>query len=109
MWQGRKLVGSAQRRTKQAFLQHGSIVWGDAHLGLVDLLEFPPEQQPAIKADLEAHSVSLEQYPGCDTDSNSITEALVQAFSAHLKLSSWKIPADILAEVEKRIKTSSKS
>jgi lipoate-protein ligase A len=26
LWQGRKLVGSAQRRRKNAFLQHGSIL-----------------------------------------------------------------------------------
>lgn len=105
VWQGRKLVGSAQRRTKQAFLQHGSIVWGDAHLGLVDLLEFPEVQKPAILADLQSHSVSLGQIPGCATDPETIISALVQGFAGHLDLQAWELPADIIADVEKRLKT----
>src|SRR5690606_2653286 len=33
---GRKVVGSAQRRIGSAVLQHGSILIGDAHLALAD-------------------------------------------------------------------------
>ena len=35
---GRKLVGSAQRRTGDVFLQHGSILTGPGHTGLADCL-----------------------------------------------------------------------
>ncbi|MFO7654538.1 MAG: biotin/lipoate A/B protein ligase family protein [Candidatus Krumholzibacteriia bacterium] len=35
---GRKLVGSAQRRSERAFLQHGSILFGPAHADLVRCL-----------------------------------------------------------------------
>jgi lipoate-protein ligase A len=35
---GRKIVGSAQRRTADAFLQHGSILTGPGHAGLVEVL-----------------------------------------------------------------------
>ncbi|MCB1184517.1 lipoate--protein ligase family protein [bacterium] len=35
---GRKLIGSAQRRTEGVFLQHGSILAGPRHLELVELL-----------------------------------------------------------------------
>ncbi len=35
---GRKLVGSAQRRTRGVFLQHGSILTGNRHLQLPDFL-----------------------------------------------------------------------
>ena len=35
---GRKLLGSAQRRTATAFLQHGSLLVGPAHERLVELL-----------------------------------------------------------------------
>ncbi|TMQ72849.1 MAG: hypothetical protein E6K80_01700 [Candidatus Eisenbacteria bacterium] len=35
---GRKLVGSAQRRTRRALLQQGSVLLGDGHLRLADYL-----------------------------------------------------------------------
>lgn len=35
---GRKVIGSAQRRTEGVFLQHGSILAGPRHLELVELL-----------------------------------------------------------------------
>jgi len=37
-WHGRKLLGSAQRRYGGVLLQHGSLLLGDAHLGIIDLL-----------------------------------------------------------------------
>ena len=38
LWQGRKLVGSAQRRYDDILLQHGSILLDTAHLDIVHLL-----------------------------------------------------------------------
>jgi lipoate-protein ligase A len=37
-WRGRKLLGSAQRRYGSVLLQHGSLLLGDAHLEIIDLL-----------------------------------------------------------------------
>ena len=37
--QGRKIVGSAQRRTEGAFLQHGSLLVGPHHVNLLDCLD----------------------------------------------------------------------
>lgn len=45
MWQGRKLAGSAQRRYSDVLLQHGSILLGDAHLEIVDLLSADADEQ----------------------------------------------------------------
>jgi len=41
---GRKVVGSAQRRLRGAFLQHGSILISRAHRNLVDCLNLDPEK-----------------------------------------------------------------
>lgn len=38
---GRKLVGSAQRRTRSGWLQQGSLLLGEGHLRLVDYLRLP--------------------------------------------------------------------
>ena len=42
---GKKLVGSAQKRTSRAFLQHGSIVMESCHDLFVSLLKFKEEQK----------------------------------------------------------------
>lgn len=39
---GRKILGSAQRRQGGALLQHGSLLLGEAHLDLADVLRLPP-------------------------------------------------------------------
>ncbi len=45
---GRKLVGSAQRRLGNAVLQHGSVLTGPAHRRLLDLLPTMPPQVLAV-------------------------------------------------------------
>ena len=46
---GRKLVGSAQRRTRTALLQQGSLLLGDGHLRLVDYLALPEARRAALR------------------------------------------------------------
>jgi len=59
--QGRKLVGSAQRRTATALLQQGSLLLGPGHLRLVDYLRMPepdraPERERLARASTDAGS-----------------------------------------------------
>jgi lipoate-protein ligase A len=49
---GRKLVGSAQRRTARALLQQGSVLLGDGHLRLAEYLPGSPDQRAAARAAL---------------------------------------------------------
>jgi lipoate-protein ligase A len=49
---GRKLVGSAQRRTALALLQQGSVLLGDGHLRLVDYLAIPEPRRTDARAAL---------------------------------------------------------
>jgi lipoate-protein ligase A len=57
--QGRKVIGSAQRRRGDVFLQHGSILAGPAHLGLLDFLSGPVD-----RAALAAATTDLGQLLG---------------------------------------------
>jgi lipoate-protein ligase A len=61
MWQGRKLVGSAQRRYGDILLQHGSLLLGDAHLDIIDLLSstVTPERRAALRQRLAARTATL--------------------------------------------------
>jgi lipoate-protein ligase A len=49
---GRKLVGSAQRRTARGLLQEGSVLLGDGHLRLADYLRLPPAERDRARAAL---------------------------------------------------------
>lgn len=46
---GRKLVGSAQRRTARALLQQGSVLLGPGHLRLADFLAAPPATRERVR------------------------------------------------------------
>ena len=68
-WQGRKLVGSAQRRfggpAGDAVLQHGSILCGAAHLRLADYLAVPDgETRGRIRDLLVARTADLASITG---------------------------------------------
>jgi len=50
--EGRKLVGSAQRRTARALLQQGSVLLGPGHLRLADYLAVPAAERERVRAEL---------------------------------------------------------
>jgi lipoate-protein ligase A len=54
--EGRKCVGSAQRRTANALLQQGSVLLGDGHLAIADVLAVPDDRRERIRRDLNAVS-----------------------------------------------------
>lgn len=79
-FKGRKLVGSAQRRFGSILLQHGSILTGEAHLGIVDLLAIRPELRQGMRERLRRKSATLAEIldplPGLD----ELAEALGRGF-----------------------------
>src|SRR5262249_47467348 len=81
-WQGRKLVGSAQRRYGSVLLQHGSILLGDAHLDIVDFLSINPEHRPGMRTRLAERTATLSDIlPTSLPSFEEIAEALLQGFS----------------------------
>lgn len=57
---GRKLVGSALRRGRRAFLQHGSVLVGEAHLELPRLLKARDDADAAVER-LRARTCTLRE------------------------------------------------
>ena len=47
--EGRKLIGSAQRRTARALLQQGSLLLGDGHCRLADYLAIEPSRRERVR------------------------------------------------------------
>lgn len=63
-FEGRKVIGSAQRRFGNAVLQHGSILLGDEHLRLPEFLKIDAEQKLAMRSLLEKETATLSEICG---------------------------------------------
>ncbi|HEY3216647.1 MAG TPA: hypothetical protein VGK93_09160 [Candidatus Eisenbacteria bacterium] len=61
---GRKLVGSAQRRTARALLQQGSVLLGGAHVGLADYLALPEPRRREVREQLRMRTAHAGDYLG---------------------------------------------
>lgn len=73
---GRKLVGSAQRRTRGALLQHGSLLAGPEHLRLAELIPAPRGGE----ASLEASSTHLAECAAQPLDRDRLVGCLAAGF-----------------------------
>lgn len=71
---GRKIVASAQRRTKSAFLQHGSILLTPASGGIAGYLNDGWDY-------LGDRITSVSEETGCGVDERNVRSALIAAFA----------------------------
>ena len=74
---GKKLVGSAQRRYPDSVLQHGSILTGDYHL---KLWEFFNTSSREVKAALEKKTISISSVLRKPIDINDLIDCLKWGF-----------------------------
>lgn len=75
---GRKLVGSAQRRTARALLQQGSLLLGTGHLRLVDYLAIDDSARAAARDLLNARASGAEAFLGDNPPLERWAAALTQ-------------------------------
>ncbi len=116
--QGKKLIGSAQRRFKNGLLQHGSIILGDEHLALAKYLVVPARvSTPAseVSGAASGDEIITKTQSGLEEKTISIERALRRKVSfhevaAHLPSGFEEVfgialrPDQLLSEERKRIK-----
>ena len=93
---GRKLVGSAQRRSGGCFLQHGSILTGTGHLQLPDYLRPGARGAGITSAELERLTTDLSRIRGRSLDEgdlDALAGKLAQACADRLGLEIEELPA----------------
>ena len=86
---GRKLLGSAQRRNPTAFLQHGSLLVGPAHVRLVELLQDArrdPGVGKVMRDKLQRDTVTLQDLLGSMPPFEVLAPALIAGFATELQL-----------------------
>lgn len=96
---GRKIIGSAQRRTGGAFLQHGSILTGPAHAGLLECLR--PERRGSLSREQLLEVTTdlgrLRGAPLSEAELESLAEDLAATFAQVLQLEPRHLCWDELA------------
>jgi lipoate-protein ligase A len=77
--EGKKLIGSAQRREKNSFIQHGSIPLGKGKISLPDLLNEESNREK-MKGALEDKSTNLEKILKREVGYEEVISALKKGF-----------------------------
>ncbi|MFP4528327.1 MAG: biotin/lipoate A/B protein ligase family protein [Candidatus Kapaibacterium sp.] len=82
-WQGRKIVGSAQRRFGDVLLQHGSILLGPGHERLADVIAGKGERtRMVLKSFMESHAATLSQAAGRQIGFEESRDAAISAIKS---------------------------
>ncbi len=84
-WEGRKLVGSAQRRYRgggrEIVLQHGSILCGPAHRRLAEYVRFPdPAVTAQLRKELAEKTADLREITGSAVEMERLVSCLRNGF-----------------------------
>lgn len=78
--EGRKLVGSAQRRTRDVLLQHGSLPLSGRHKELCRFISFSEESAvEEIRYEMEKKTISLEEILGYIPEYARIAELMLNS------------------------------
>ena len=92
-WRGKKLVGSAQRRFRnqttgeEVILQHGSILTGSAHRGLIDYLFLSDEKtRPDLANELREKTTEVSTIKQSEVDMNELAICIRRGFEEEWQL-----------------------
>jgi lipoate-protein ligase A len=98
---GRKLVGSAQWRSRGGVLQHGSLPLRGDLMRIVELLVFSDDERQVRRQSLRARAVTLEEVLGRAVPFFEVAQALAEGLgeALNLCLEPGKLTADERARV----------
>jgi lipoate-protein ligase A len=86
-YQGKKVVGSAQRIYPDCILQHGSILLGNTHARLADFICGSPQQQEHITAEIKAKTITLGQIKPDHISIEKIIKSIIKQLELSLTIS----------------------
>lgn len=77
---GKKIIGSAQRKLNTVILQHGSILCGKFHRNLVDYLNVNHETKLILADELSEKTIEIETIIEEHVDYKKLSECLIDGF-----------------------------
>jgi len=84
-FEGKKLVGSAQRKMNNSVLQHGSILCGDFHKNIVDFLFLNDKETAQMREEIENTTTDLNSILNYEIDYELLGEAIKMGFEEHFE------------------------
>lgn len=81
-YDGKKIVGSAQKKYKNSILQHGSILCGNYHKKIVDYLNLTDEDSSLFKSEIENKTIDLKSILDEEINYKNLADSLVTGFGA---------------------------
>jgi lipoate-protein ligase A len=82
-YDGKKVVGSAQRKLGDIILQHGSILCGAFHKRIIDYLDLHSEKVEEIKNEIDQTTTELETILGEKINYDQLVQAIKKGFENH--------------------------
>lgn len=80
---GKKLVGSAQRKLGNVILQHGSILCGDYHKKITDYLSLPGESLAEIRNEINDTTTDLREILNKPVNTAALSSSIKKGFEYH--------------------------
>ena len=99
-FRGRKLVGSAQRKLGDIILQHGSLLLGSRHRGIVDYIICPDEEKQKMALEIGEKTVCLNDIAGRNMSYAETADAVLKGFVSTygIKFSSINRLAELISQ-----------
>lgn len=83
---GKKLVGSAQRKMGNVILQHGSILCGNFHKRIIDYLNLSSEKLEEIQTEINNTTTEIETVLGEEVKYERLASSIKTGFEDHFKI-----------------------
>lgn len=77
---GRKIIGSAQRKLNTSLLQHGSILCGNYHRNLVKYLNIDEKDKLILQQNINEKTIEIETILNEKTDYSKLSRCLIEGF-----------------------------
>lgn len=95
IYNGKKLVGSAQRKLGPSLLQHGSMLCGSDHKKIVKYINLSNDSISNISTDIDSNTTDLTEILGTNVDYDHLVLNLVDGFINHFKVEDYEFDAAI--------------
>lgn len=106
-FQGRKMIGSAQRQLGNSLLQHGSLLLGDCHATLPHYLNriSSPEERDRMEMAIRAKTCTVQQALGREVSFNEVAKAIRLGMEETFSMTFEEKPIDsnILKQARERM------
>jgi lipoate-protein ligase A len=86
-YQGKKLIGSAQRNLGNVILQHGSILCGDYHKNIVDYLALNKNCLDKIRKEMNNTTTNLKEILNYKIEMEKLKSEIKTGFEEHFGFS----------------------